>query len=155
MLLGPLRDLAAKVPGPAHAKGRSRIPMTDTISCGAFKVYLTVSSRRFMTDVREARGGPCAEGMARQQCAELHRRGIAYADPVQPRGRERGTAGVRRVYVRSRLQRCPLFADLVCEVAAEQKNTSPRLARNAPSHKVSLHTKRPERAVLCKSRPSP
>jgi transposase len=49
-----LRDIAATVPEPVQTKGRPRIPMADAIFCGAFKVYSTVSSRRFMTDLREA-----------------------------------------------------------------------------------------------------
>lgn len=51
---GLLRDLAATVPEPVQTKGRPRMPMADSIFCAAFKVYSTVSSRRFMTDLREA-----------------------------------------------------------------------------------------------------
>jgi len=49
-----LRDLAASVPEPEQKKGRPRVPVADAIFCGAYKVYTTVSSRRFMTDLREA-----------------------------------------------------------------------------------------------------
>lgn len=54
MFCNLLRDLAATVPEPVQTKGRPRIPIADAIFCGAFKVYSTVSSRRFMTDLREA-----------------------------------------------------------------------------------------------------
>ncbi|MEX2109081.1 MAG: transposase [Gemmatimonadaceae bacterium] len=49
-----LRDLAASVPEPEQRKGRPRIPMADAIFCAGYKVFSTVSSRRFMTDLREA-----------------------------------------------------------------------------------------------------
>jgi transposase len=49
-----LRDLAATVPEPVQEKGRPRIPMADAIFCAGYKVYSTVSSRRFMTDLRDA-----------------------------------------------------------------------------------------------------
>jgi transposase len=49
-----LHDLAAGVPEPVQVIGRPRIPMADAIFCAAFKVYSTVSSRRFMTDLRNA-----------------------------------------------------------------------------------------------------
>src|SRR6185437_4931038 len=54
LFCGLLRDLAVTVPEPEQRKGRPRIPMADAIFCGGFKVYSTVSSRRFMTDLREA-----------------------------------------------------------------------------------------------------
>jgi transposase len=49
-----LHDLAAGVPEPVQVMGRPRIPMADAIFCAGFKVYSTVSGRRFMTDVRNA-----------------------------------------------------------------------------------------------------
>jgi transposase len=55
LFCGLLRDLAATVPEPLQTKGRPRIPIADAIFCAGFKVYSTVSSRRFMTDLREAR----------------------------------------------------------------------------------------------------
>jgi hypothetical protein len=54
MFCSLLRDLAASVPEPEQKKGRPRVPVADAIFCGAYKVYTTVSSRRFMTDLREA-----------------------------------------------------------------------------------------------------
>ena len=54
LFCGLLRDLAVSVPEPEQRRGRPRIPIADAIFCGGFKVYSTVSSRRFMTDLREA-----------------------------------------------------------------------------------------------------
>lgn len=54
-----LRDLCAAVPEPGQIKGRPRIPMADALFSACFKVYSTASSRRFMTDLREA----CANGL--------------------------------------------------------------------------------------------
>jgi hypothetical protein len=54
MFCSLLRDLAASVPEREQSKGRPRVPVADAIFCGAYKVYTTVSSRRFMTDLREA-----------------------------------------------------------------------------------------------------
>lgn len=54
LFCGLLRDLAITVPEPEQTRGRPRIPMADAIFCGAYKVYTTTSSRRFMTDLREA-----------------------------------------------------------------------------------------------------
>jgi transposase len=55
MFLALLRDLALSAPErEPQGKGRPRIPVTDAIFCGAYKVYTTCSSRRFMTDLREA-----------------------------------------------------------------------------------------------------
>jgi hypothetical protein len=54
LFCGLLRDLALTVAEPVQTMGRPRMPMADAIFCGAFKVYSTVSSRRFMTDLREA-----------------------------------------------------------------------------------------------------
>lgn len=49
-----LHDLCGAVPEPAQEKGRPRIPMADALFSACFKVYSTASSRRFMTDLREA-----------------------------------------------------------------------------------------------------
>jgi len=49
-----LRDLCANVPQPAPGRGRPRLPIGDMLFAAAFKVYSTVSGRRFMTDLRHA-----------------------------------------------------------------------------------------------------
>lgn len=49
-----LRDLVAGVPQPEQKRGRPSLPMADRIFAAAFKVYSTVSGRRFMTDMRNA-----------------------------------------------------------------------------------------------------
>jgi len=50
-----LHDLCAGVDEPAPAKtGRPRLPIRDAIFCACYKVYSTVSARRFMTDLRDA-----------------------------------------------------------------------------------------------------
>lgn len=49
-----LRDLCAGVPEPAQGKGRPRIPVADALFSACFKIYSTVSSRRFMSDLRDA-----------------------------------------------------------------------------------------------------
>jgi len=49
-----LRDLCKGIEEPAQGKGRPRIPLADAIFSAAFKVYSTVSGRRFMTDLRNA-----------------------------------------------------------------------------------------------------
>jgi len=54
-----LRNLCAAVPEPQQAIGRPRIPMADALFSACFKVYSTASSRRFMTDLREA----CSNGL--------------------------------------------------------------------------------------------
>lgn len=51
-----LRDLCLSVPEPeAQRKGRPRASVADAIFAATFKVYSTVSTRRFMSDLREAR----------------------------------------------------------------------------------------------------
>jgi transposase len=51
-----LRDLCAAVPEPEHiGKGRRPVPMADALFSAGFKVYSTVSARRFMTDLRDAK----------------------------------------------------------------------------------------------------
>ncbi|HEV8141339.1 MAG TPA: transposase [Methylomirabilota bacterium] len=51
-----LRDLCRGIVEPDAAKtGRPRLPLADVVFAAAFKVYSTVSGRRFMSDLREAR----------------------------------------------------------------------------------------------------
>jgi transposase len=55
MFLDLLFDLSSGVSEPARPKtGRPRIPIQDAIFAACFKVYSTVSCRRFMCDLREA-----------------------------------------------------------------------------------------------------
>jgi transposase len=49
-----LRELCATIPSPPQTMGRPRLPLRDMIFSSAFKVYSTVSARRFMTDLRQA-----------------------------------------------------------------------------------------------------
>ena len=49
-----LRDLCNAVPDEPQGRGRPRLPIGDALFSAAFKVYSTVSARRFMTDLREA-----------------------------------------------------------------------------------------------------
>jgi transposase len=50
-----LRQLAQGVGSPAqYGRGQRRLPLEDMIFAMAFKVYSTVSGRRFMTDLRDA-----------------------------------------------------------------------------------------------------
>jgi transposase len=50
-----LRDLCAGVTEPERQKnGRPRLPIQDAIFAACFKVYSTVSGRRFMSDLRDA-----------------------------------------------------------------------------------------------------
>jgi hypothetical protein len=50
-----LRDLCKGIAEPEAAKtGRPRLPLADVVFAAAFKVYSTVSGRRFMRDLREA-----------------------------------------------------------------------------------------------------
>jgi len=52
-----LFELCKGVVAPEPKKtGRPRLPLSDAIFSAAFKVYSTVSGRRFMTDLREAHG---------------------------------------------------------------------------------------------------
>ena len=50
-----LRDLCAGLPEPEQKRGRPRASVADAVFCATFKVYSTVSTRRFMSDLREAR----------------------------------------------------------------------------------------------------
>jgi hypothetical protein len=50
-----LHQLAQGVGSPAqHGRGQRRLPLEDMIFAMAYKVYSTVSGRRFMTDLRDA-----------------------------------------------------------------------------------------------------
>ena len=49
-----LRDLVSSVPTPEQKRGRPCLPLSDMLFSAAFKVYSTVSARRFMTDLRAA-----------------------------------------------------------------------------------------------------
>lgn len=47
-----LRDLVADIPSPEQKRGRPALPLSDMLFAAAFKVYSTVSGRRFMSDLR-------------------------------------------------------------------------------------------------------
>jgi transposase len=49
-----LRDLVADIPSPEQKRGRPSLPLNDMLFAAAYKVYSTVSARRFMTDLRAA-----------------------------------------------------------------------------------------------------
>ncbi|MFZ0245081.1 transposase [Candidatus Binatus sp.] len=49
-----LRDLCGAIPEPEQQRGRPRLPIGDALFSATFKVYSTVSARRFMTDLRDA-----------------------------------------------------------------------------------------------------
>jgi transposase len=50
-----LSELCSDIKEPVRSRnGRPRLPIHDAIFCACFKVYSTVSARRFMTDLREA-----------------------------------------------------------------------------------------------------
>lgn len=49
-----LRQLCQGVGEPAQMNGRPRLPLEDMIFAMAFKVYSTVSGRRFMSDLKDA-----------------------------------------------------------------------------------------------------
>lgn len=49
-----LRDLVADVPSPEQKRGRPALPLSDQLFAACFKVYSTVSGRRFMSDLRAA-----------------------------------------------------------------------------------------------------
>ena len=49
-----LKDLVSDVPTPEQKRGRPSLPLSDMIFAAAYKVYSTVSARRFMTDLRGA-----------------------------------------------------------------------------------------------------
>jgi transposase len=50
-----LYELCRTVPEPEQFRGRPRLSLADIIFSSALKVYSTVSGRRFMTDLREAK----------------------------------------------------------------------------------------------------
>ena len=52
--LSLLYELCAGIDEPIQTMGRPRLTMADMIFSSVFKVYSTVSSRRFMTDLKEA-----------------------------------------------------------------------------------------------------
>ena len=54
MFLSLLYELCAGIDEPIQTMGRPRLSMADMIFSSAFKVYSTVSSRRFMTDLKDA-----------------------------------------------------------------------------------------------------
>jgi len=49
-----LRDLCNGIPQPEYRFGRPRLPLSDMVFSAVYKVYSTMSTRRFMTDLREA-----------------------------------------------------------------------------------------------------
>jgi transposase len=49
-----LHALCSNVDEPIQTMGRTRLPMSDMLFATVFKVYESVSSRRFMTDLKEA-----------------------------------------------------------------------------------------------------
>ncbi len=49
-----LRDLCNGIPQPEYKFGRPRLPLADVVFGMTYKVYSTMSGRRFMSDLREA-----------------------------------------------------------------------------------------------------
>jgi len=49
-----LHDLCRGIADEPQRTGRPRLPLSDAIFCSAFKVYSTLSARRFTSDLREA-----------------------------------------------------------------------------------------------------
>lgn len=49
-----LKELVSSVPSPQQKRGRPQLPLSDMIFSACFKVYSTVSARRFMSDLRAA-----------------------------------------------------------------------------------------------------
>lgn len=56
LFLKLLHDLCSNIVEPPQGKGRPRLSYRDMIFAAAFKVYSTVSSRRFISDLNEAQG---------------------------------------------------------------------------------------------------
>jgi transposase len=54
-LQGLLYELCRNLPEPEQGRGRPRLSLADMIFSSAFKIYSTVSGRRFATDLREAK----------------------------------------------------------------------------------------------------
>jgi transposase len=52
--LNLLRDLCNGIPQPEQTFGRPRLPLADVVFGNVYKVYTTMSGRRFMTSIREA-----------------------------------------------------------------------------------------------------
>jgi len=52
--LALLADLCSGLVSPPSQNGRPRLPLSDAVFNVAFKVYSTISQRRFMSDLREA-----------------------------------------------------------------------------------------------------
>ena len=50
-----LRDLCSALPERPQERGRPRASLSDSVFCATLKVYSTMSTRRFMSDLREAR----------------------------------------------------------------------------------------------------
>ena len=53
-----LYDLVLDLEDPVQTNGRPRLPLRDMVFSAVFKVYSTVSTRRFMCDLKDA----CAKG---------------------------------------------------------------------------------------------
>lgn len=49
-----LSDLCKSIEEPEQGMGRKRLPLADVVFASVFKVYSTVSGRRFMSDLRDA-----------------------------------------------------------------------------------------------------
>lgn len=49
-----LRDLCRDIPEPEQQRGRPRATLADSVFCATLKVYSTLSTRRFMCDLRAA-----------------------------------------------------------------------------------------------------
>ncbi len=54
-LQGLLYELCRSIPEPEQQRGRPRLSLADIIFASTFKVYSTVSGRRFQSDLQEAR----------------------------------------------------------------------------------------------------
>ena len=50
-----LHDLCSRLEDPPQRRGRPRLPLSDSLFSAVFKVYSTVSCRRFMCDLADAR----------------------------------------------------------------------------------------------------
>jgi transposase len=49
-----LGDLCSSIPQPEQSFGRPRLPLSDVVFSAVYKVYSTMSTRRFMTHLKEA-----------------------------------------------------------------------------------------------------
>src|SRR5438105_7581938 len=54
--LALLAELCKGIEEPIQSNGRPRLPLADMIFASKFKVYSTVSGRRFMCDLKDAQG---------------------------------------------------------------------------------------------------